>query len=160
MELQKRMDDAQKEWDMATHKYSRYPGTEEWRLFLDCKKKVLSLREEIALFDRPVCSEITLKIVPNYESNQIKEEINEKPTKNVFIFPHPKLTQKDERVLLFISEYPGSSFADFMRYGSFSKDEIRHILNKLMRIGLITKTDDKKYYTRKEKDDETANKNL
>lgn len=154
IQLQKRIDDAQKEWDIATNKYNRYPGTEEWQLFLDCKKKVLSLRAEaeIELLDRHISSIKILKIVSNYASDQIKEGINEKLSNNV-IKLDIKLTEKDERVLLFISEYPGSSFADFMRYGSFSKDEVRHILNKLMRVDLITKTDDKKYYTKKEEND-------
>lgn len=36
----------QKAWDEATNVYSRYPSAENWEAFLDCKRKVLSLREE------------------------------------------------------------------------------------------------------------------
>lgn len=36
---------AQEDWDKATHAYSRYPGTENWQTFLECKAKVLRLQE-------------------------------------------------------------------------------------------------------------------
>jgi len=36
---------AQEGWDKATHAYSRYPSTENWQTFLECKEKVLRLQE-------------------------------------------------------------------------------------------------------------------
>ena len=36
---------AQEAWDHATNAYSRYPSTENWQTFLECKAKVLRLQE-------------------------------------------------------------------------------------------------------------------
>ena len=36
---------AQEDWDKATQVYSRYPSTENWQAFLECKAKVLRLKE-------------------------------------------------------------------------------------------------------------------
>ena len=35
----------QEAWDRATNAYSRYPSFENWQTFLDCKERVLRMRE-------------------------------------------------------------------------------------------------------------------
>jgi len=38
---------AQEAWDAATNAYNRYPGSENWEKFLECKDRVLRLKEQL-----------------------------------------------------------------------------------------------------------------
>jgi predicted Rossmann fold nucleotide-binding protein DprA/Smf involved in DNA uptake len=102
---------AQEAWDQATNAYSRYPGTENWRAFLECKAKVLRLKE---LLEPPA------------------------PPIPVPVDPSTPLSTS-ERIHALLHNRKELSSSEMWQNLGITKDQLRHGLLKLLKEGKIEK---------------------
>lgn len=102
---------AQEDWDKATHAYSRYPSTENWQVFLECKAKVLRLQE---LLDQPALT----SAVPATPSTNLSTS---------------------ERIYALLHVRKELSSSEMCQNLNITKDQLRHGLLKLLDEGKIEK---------------------
>ena len=103
---------AQEDWDKATHDYSRYPSTENWQAFLECKAKVLRLKE---LLEQPAPSPAS---VPAALSANISTS---------------------ERIYTLLHARKELSSSEMCQNLGITKDQLRHGLLKLLQEDKIEK---------------------
>ncbi len=104
--------EAQAEWDKATNAYSRYPGGEEWKAFLDAKKKVEYLQN-------------------------IKQSLTNLKTRQACVTNIGASTP--EKILSFLKTVSESNYADIIKQCHLTKDQVRHALLKLLKDKRIEK---------------------
>jgi len=107
---------AQEDWDRATHAYSRYPSTENWQTFLECKARVVRLKE---LLEQPAPP------VPV-------------PPISVPADPSANLSTS-ERIYTLLQSSKELSSSEMCQNLGITKDQLRHGLLKLLKEGRIEK---------------------
>ena len=107
---------AQEDWDKATHDYSRYPSTENWQAFLECKAKVLRLKE---LLNPPA---LTVPVPP--------VSVPADPSANL---------STSEIIYALLQSRKELSSSEMCQNLGITKDQLRHGLLKLLKEGRIEK---------------------
>ena len=107
---------AQEDWDKATHAYSRYPSTENWQAFLECKAKVLRLKE---LLNPPAP---TVPVPPF--------SVPADPSANL---------STSERIYALLQSRKELSSSEMCQNLGITKDQLRHGLLKLLQEDKIEK---------------------
>lgn len=101
---------AQEAWDHATNAYSRYPSAENWQTFLECKAKVLRLKE---FLEQP-----SLSSAPATPSATLSTS---------------------ERIYHLFQDRQELSSSEILQGLNITKDQLRHGLLKLLQEGKIEK---------------------
>lgn len=113
---------AQEDWDKATNAYSRYPSIENWQAFLECKAKVLRLKE---LLEPPAPSVSVLPVsVPAVPA------VPSAPSANL---------STSERIYALLQSRKELSSSEMCQNLGITKDQLRHGLLKLLKEGKIEK---------------------
>ena len=107
---------AQEDWDKATQVYSRYPSTENWQAFLECKAKVLRLKE---LLEPPAP---TVPVPPF--------SVPADPSTNL---------STSERLYALLQSRKELSSSEMCQNLGITKDQLRHGLLKLLQEDKIEK---------------------
>jgi hypothetical protein len=100
---------AQEAWDHATNAYSHYPSAENWQDFLECKAKVLHLKELL-----------------------------EQPTPSSASVPSANLSTS-ERIYALLHTRKELSSSEMCQNLTLTKDQLRHGLLKLLQEDKIEK---------------------
>ena len=103
---------AQEAWDHATNAYSRYPSAENWQDFLECKAKVLHLKE---LLEQPTPSSASVPAAPSANLST------------------------SERIYALLHARKELSSSEMCQNLTLTKDQLRHGLLKLLKEDKIEK---------------------
>jgi len=103
---------AQGAWDHATNAYSRYPSAENWQAFLECKAKVLHLKE---LLEQPVSASTSVPAAPSANLST------------------------SERIYALLHARKELSSSEICQNLTITKDQLRHGLLKLLKEDKIEK---------------------